>query len=282
MQRQFPQAVHIVMLRNPLEQFASARFQFIHGGNAYFLTMPWLLLAMQQDNPLVASALRHLGVVLPRIGSGAALEDGLVAGTAALRSAEPEELYRVFLAFWALTAVGVPPTIDLKINYDMLTLSAPYRRGCEMDLRKLTGLIVDLGNVRRVHDDRLLDRVGLSRAELSRCHRAAEAVLVERGGADWCDEPHLAHVGVLLEYATLLAMDGSTALQATAFEQIARWDALTARAATVARCKLRTEQAERRAEEAEQQLAAVYASRSWAITAPLRWLRERSKVQPSP
>lgn len=274
MQQNFPQAMHIVVLRNPLAQFASARRQFINCNNAFFLTMPCLLLTAQQDHAPVAAALRRLRVKLPRIRPAADLEGGLRTAEAVLAGVGTEQLYRTFLAFWTLTAVGVPATIDLIINYDMLTLSPRYRRECELDLQKLTGLSADLGVIRREGDDRLLDRVGLSRAQLRRCHRDAEAILADHGGTDWCDNPRLACVGALLEYATLLAMDGSAALQATAFGRIASWDALTAMAATVTGCTLRAVQAERRAAQAEQQLAAVHDSRSWAVTAPLRRLRE--------
>jgi hypothetical protein len=289
MQRHFPHAVHAVVLRNPLEQFASARSQFIHFGNPYFLTMPWLLLAMQRDHPPVASALQRLGVVLPRIRSDAGPQDGLSICEAALGSVGADELYRIFLAFWILTVVDVPETTDLIINYDMLMLSSPYRQNCELDLQRLTGLPINLSDVRRRDDGRLLDRVGLSRAQLWRCHQAAQDMLAERSGTDWCDKPRLACAGALLQYATLLAMDGSATLQATAFEQIARWGALTDRAATATRCTLRAaqaetraEQAETRAEQAEQQLAAVYASQSWRVTAPLRWLRSNfgARIRP--
>jgi hypothetical protein len=274
MQQSFPQAVHIVVLRNPLAQFATARLQFINCNNAFFQTMPCLLLAAQQDYAPVASALHDLKVKLPRIWPGADRENKFRAYQAALAGVSTEQLYRMFLAFWMLTAVGVPPTIDMIINYDMLTLSPRYRGECELDLQKLTGLSADLSDASREGDDRLLDRVGLSRSQLRRCHRDAEAILAGHGATDWCDEPRLACAGALLEYATLLAMDGSAALQATAFGQMANWDALTAMAATATGCISRAVQAERRAEQAERQLAAVYASTSWAVTAPLRRLRE--------
>jgi hypothetical protein len=154
-----------------------------------------------------------------------------------------------------------------------------YRRERELDLQKLTGLSANLSDTNRKGDDGLLDRVGLSRAQLrQRCHRDAEAILAGHGATDWCDEPRLACVGALLEYATLLPMDGSAALQATAFGQIANWDALTAVASTVTGCPSRAVQAERRAEQAERQLAGVYASTSRAVTAPLRRLREMRPI----
>jgi hypothetical protein len=55
-------------------------------------------------------------------------------------------------------------------------------------------------------------------------------------------------------------------LHARSFRRVVEWDSLCARAASLAG-------AARRAEQAEQQLAAVHASHSWTMTAPLRWLR---------
>jgi hypothetical protein len=54
MQRHLPEAVHIVGLRNPCAQFASALRQFVLYGNAYFLAMPLHLLAMHRDLPAVS------------------------------------------------------------------------------------------------------------------------------------------------------------------------------------------------------------------------------------
>ena len=281
MQRHFPDAVHVVLLRNPLEQFASARSQFIRLGNEYFLAMPYLLLALHQNDPLVAFALQSLDIKLPCIGPGRGSWDALHIWEGVPVRIDLEELYRVYLAFWILTAVGIPKTIDLIINYDTLKRSRSYRQACEAELLELTGLSVALDDVQSGDEHHLLDRVGLSRNQLWRCHRAAEAILVECGGIEWCGQPNLALAGALLAHATLLATDGSATLHATAFEQLVRWDDLTVRAATAASCTLRAVQAERRAERAEQQLAqvneelaAVYSSRSWALTAPLRRLRE--------
>jgi hypothetical protein len=73
-------------------------------------------------------------------------------------------------------------------------------------------------------------------------------------------------VGALLEYATLLAMDGSAALQATAFGQMANWDALTAVASPVTGRMSRAVQAGRGAEQAERQLAAPVAGDAADLT----------------
>jgi hypothetical protein len=274
MQRTFPQAIHIVLLRNPTEQFASARQQLVQHDNAFFLTMPWFLLGLHRDQPLVAAALRHLRVDLPPTRRGGSQGLDLQSCEIALRQTPAEDWYRLYLAFWIATNASVPSSVDLIINYDMLALSAAYRRQTEIEIMRLTGCAIDLDDVHGNENEHLPDRVGLTRAELWQCHRAVETLLFEQRGKEWCNDPALACLGAMLQYAMLLSMDGGTTLQATACGTIARWDALMERAAAVGEFALRAAWAERRVELLEGQLAAVYASRSWTVTAPLRRLRE--------
>ncbi len=267
MQRNFPQAIHVAVMRNPLAQFISAQRQFQRHDNPYFLAMPLLLLAMHRDVPEVAAAVRHLAVALPSLPSGASLRASLAACAAHLRRSEPVAWYRGFLAFWMVTAASTPETIDLIIDSDLLTNSADYRRQCGIDLATVSGRTVDLGDTLRGagRDASMLATSGLCRAELWQAHAAAAAFLAERAGDAWADSPLLARVGAMLSYATLL---GTSPLHAAGADPMVRWDAVCAEAAALAADA-------QRAVSAEQRLAAVYASHSWRVTAPLRWLRER-------
>ncbi len=112
MQRNFPQAVHIGLLRNPLAQFISAQRQFQRHDNSYFLAMPLLLLAMHRDVPEVAAALRHLAVALPSLPPQASLRANLNECASHLRSGEASTWYRGFLAYWMATAARIPDTIS--------------------------------------------------------------------------------------------------------------------------------------------------------------------------
>jgi hypothetical protein len=274
MQRNFPQAIHIALMRNPLAQFISAQRQLQRHDNPYFLAMPLMLLAAHRDVPEVARAVRHLAVALPPLPAGAPLQAALAACAAHLRRSEPPERYRGFLAFWLAAAASIPDTIDAIIDSDLLTCAADYRRQCEIDLATLTGRTVDLGDI--LHgsgrDASILATSGLCRAGLWRAHGAAEAFLAEHAGAAWADSPLLARIGAMLGYATLLA---TSPLHASDMAPTERWDAVCAEAAALAIDAGRAISAERRADSAEQRLAAVYASHSWKVTAPLRWLRER-------
>jgi hypothetical protein len=267
MQRNFPQAIHIALMRNPLAQFLSAQRQFQRHDNDYFLAMPLLLLAMHRDVPDVAAAVRHLSVALPSLPPDASERACLAACKAHLRNSVPAEWYRAFLAFWMVTAASIPDTIDLVIDSDLLTTSADYRHQCEIELTTLTGCSVDLGDALGGSgcDASLVATSGLGRAGLWQAHRAATAYLAEHAGEGWVDAPLLARVGAMLSYATLL---GTSPLHAAGLDPIVRWDAVCAEAAALAADA-------RRAVSAEQRLAAVYGSRSWRVSAPLRWLCER-------
>jgi len=267
MQQQFPQAIHVALLRNPLSQFLSAQRQFQRRDNPYFLAMPLLLLATHREIPDVAAAIRHLGVVLPSLPSAPSLRTKLAACATHLRSTEPAALYRGFLAFWLATAARIPATIDLVIDSDLLTCAGDYRGQCAVDLASLTGRTIDFDDVRSGsgHDAGMLALSGLGRVDLWQAQRAAEAFLVEQAGEAWADSPLLSRVGAMLGYATLL---GTSPLHAAGLQPVVRWDAVCAEAATLAADA-------RRAVSAEQRLAAVYASRFWRMSAPLRWLCER-------
>lgn len=274
MQRNFPQAIHIALMRNPLAQFISAQRQLQRHDNPYFLAMPLMLLAAHRDVPEVAAAVRHLAVALPSLPKGAPVHAALAASAAHLRRSEPSARYRGFLAFWLVTAMSIPDTIDAIIDSDLLTCAADYRRQCEIDLATLTGRTVDLGDV--LHgcgrDASILATSGLCRAELWRAHGAAEAFLAEHAGEAWVDSPLLARIGAMLSYATLL---GTSPLHASDLAPMEQWDAVCSEAAALAEDAHRAVSAEHRAVSAEAQLAAVYASHSWRVTAPLRWLHER-------
>jgi len=250
MQQNFPAAIHIAVARNPLAQFVSALRHFQGCGDTYFLAMPLLLLAMHRDVPDVAAAIRHLAPALPALPCHDALEPALAACTAHLRDSGPEQQYRGFLAFWLATSVRIPATIDLLIDSDLLACSAEYRSQCEIDLATLTGCSIALGDARAEsgRDAIRLAASGLSPAALRRAHHAAEAFMDERAGPAWTDSPVPGRIGAMLTYATLL---GTSPLHAVGFEPAWRYAELCPDSIRLAR---------------------VYASHSWRITAPLRWM----------
>jgi hypothetical protein len=267
MQRHFPEAVHVVVLRNPFAQYSSALYQFLRHDNAYFLAMPLLLLALHRNLPMVMAGIRHLQPTLPSVTGCTTLRAMWVACEASLRSNRPADWYRVFLAFWVLTAATIPDDVDLVIDSDRLTSDCHYRRQCEIELATLTGRTVNFDDAAG-HDETGTPRAsGLRRSAFLNAHRRAEAFLCEQRGAHWADTPVLGHVGLMLAEASFQALCAGDARRPLhckgggAHDADPDFDAMSLSAI-------------RRAAWAERELSAIHASHSWRVTAPFRWLRE--------
>jgi hypothetical protein len=260
MQRNFPGAVHVVVLRNPATQFGSAYWQYIHNANPYFLAMPMLMLARNRDDARVAEALEILRASLPLVPAEADGKAALAACYDHLRQTLPEDWYRCFLALWTLAAHSIPESIDCVIDTDLLALSTSYRAASQRDLAALTGVPFELGEDDAPSDGavRASAVLGAPRAAVWQCHQAATVLLSVQGGPDWVDTDLGARIGAMLAQANLIAMDGAAVLRARTFERIANRHDLLARA-----------------ERAERALDAVHASYFWRITTKLRSIHTR-------
>ena len=173
----FPEALHVVVLRRPDAQWASARRQVEVHRNPFFLTMPLLTLARNAEAPIVARVCRALHVPLPR-----------------LRQPDPErtaevcrrlvdmlswaDRHRVFLAYWMAGAISALATDSLVLDSDMLLWSAQYRDEIATILRR-SGLEFDL-TIEPAHTAAAVPALGGEEAETQRTalgllqeHRAA-------------------------------------------------------------------------------------------------------------
>ncbi len=272
MQRHFPEAVHIVVLRNPFAQYSSALQQFIRHDNAYFLAMPLLLLTLHRNLPMVMACIRHLELELPSVTGCTTLRAMWAACQASLRRNDPAGWYRVALAFWVLTAGTIPDDVDLIIDGDRLASDGDYRRQCEIELATLTGRAVNFDDVAGDDETGAPQASGLLRSAFLNAHRGAEAFLSEHRGAHWADTPVLGHVGLMLAEASLQALCVGAVRRAPRFKGMVAHDPdpdLDAMSLS----------AIRRATWAERELRAVHASHSWRVTAPLRWVREHLRSE---
>jgi len=129
----FPQAMHLVVLRDPLAQFHSIQRLLEQQRNRYFALAPLLVLARNARHPAVANAVSTLGVSLPPLHS-ANLDYGVETCWRHIRRIAPAEQYRGFLAFWTLCAIASLDSGATVIDVDALGTDPAHRRGAEATL----------------------------------------------------------------------------------------------------------------------------------------------------
>ncbi len=142
MMERFPDALHTVLLRDPASQWRSSRRQMDEDGNRYFLLAPFLIMARNPENRLLADAMRRLNVPPPaRIGSNF----GLTVTTTwrHVQRLDWAQRYRGFLAVWSATAVAACASGADVIDADSLG-SDPSHRAVVEGWFAEAGMAVDL------------------------------------------------------------------------------------------------------------------------------------------
>ncbi|MGH7660806.1 MAG: hypothetical protein ACRENA_07830 [Vulcanimicrobiaceae bacterium] len=139
LQRTFPDAFHVLVLREPLSQWESGWRLWAKESNPYFLVMPMRILAQHHREPWIATALEGLRLrpedcVLPLKHR---------ACCTAVRTMPVSFLYRAFLALWIATTLRAMSFSENYIETDRLELPA-YREEVETLLERETGFRIDL------------------------------------------------------------------------------------------------------------------------------------------
>jgi len=147
MMRQFPGAYHAVVLRDPVAQWLSARRQMEASKNRYFVLAPFIILARNAANPLIAEAVGRLSVPMPPH-----LSRDLGVTTQVcwhhVRRLDWAERYRGFLALWAVTSVIALSAGATIIDSELLASDARHRRDIERALGDASGNTLSLGQAR--------------------------------------------------------------------------------------------------------------------------------------
>jgi hypothetical protein len=284
MRQNFPQAVHVAVLRNPASQWASARRQYAHHDNPYFVAATLRTLAVNRGAPMVERVIDALGVRLPVLAGRDIAEDLLVCAADMARRT-PEAAYRAFLTFWLLAALSAAGAADMVIDTDLLALSPAYRDMVRGSLAGLTGIDLDLATASQ--EDAGLSgpgpaaSLGLAPREMLRCHADAQRTLL-----GWADRPEmsigLVRASAMLSFASLLGAPEGAVLRAAGLQWLPQWDDIVAEAHKL-EDRLREERVarqalERRANTAENDLNALRSSHSCILTAPLRAATTRARA----
>ena len=168
MQKQFPDALHAVVLRDPAAQFQSSYAQMI-AGNRFFMMAPLLVLARNRDEPLVQAVTARLGVRLPALPARNRSLDGELCWRYQIHLDDAAR-YRNFMAFWTATAITSLAAHDaLIIDVDDLQAGSQHRANVEAEFRRAGAGVTLIAQMPA--------RAGVVPAEAGRIHAAALEVL---------------------------------------------------------------------------------------------------------
>lgn len=157
MKRFFPDAVHIVMIRNPVDQWLSGYNFFKSTQNPYFLMNPLWCMRHPGDNKYIKEQCERLGKALSQPSLGASM------------------LYEIFLHVYGSGTLSALAHADLVFDIDLLSRSSLYRHSIESRLSKITGIELDFSDVRMIGhspSEAGLDFAGITARvieDLSRC-----------------------------------------------------------------------------------------------------------------
>ncbi len=172
----FPQALHLVVLRDPLAQFHSIQRLLEQQRNRYFALAPLLVLARNVQHPAVREAAQALGVRLPDLNSRD-MDYAVETCWRHVRRISPAEHYRGFLAFWTLCAIGALDSEAQVIDMDTIGSNAGHRLTVEAALGTRIGDAIRLQPRQPEAVLRSAAPVGMAEA-----HTAALRLLQASGG----------------------------------------------------------------------------------------------------
>lgn len=182
MQRNFPDALHAVMLRDPVAQWRSSAAQLAQSDNRYFLVGPLLILARNAHEPLVAEALARLEVRLPALPSGGSLAFDQEICWRHIARLSWADRYRGFLAYWTVSAIAALSGDVLTIDADELLHQPGHRDQIEQAVLSRLGLLLSLGP--RITPARSSPaESALEQDATARAHARAIDLLQSQGGA---------------------------------------------------------------------------------------------------
>lgn len=136
--RQF-RGFHVVLMRDPVQQWLSCRSYRTKFGSAYFELCHFLILALAPEGSLAARAARLLDLPIPSPGS---FKQQLRFMRARFRSMDDELSYRVFLTVYALSYLDALPVADLIVDMDQLA-GFEYAEATSNAIADRTGLRLD-------------------------------------------------------------------------------------------------------------------------------------------
>lgn len=172
---------HVVLMRDPVQQWLSSRSYRLEGETSYFELCHLMILALAPADSLAGRTAKWLQ--LPRLPAGAFGRQYRFIQSH-FRRLEDELSYKAFIALYILAYLEALPEADLVIDMDLLSRSNQYGRSVTIALFERTGLMADFGDCSLpVHDP------GCTRLDFERLHDSVSEWLLmneleSAGGTD--------------------------------------------------------------------------------------------------
>jgi hypothetical protein len=152
----FPDAVHIVVEKNPISQWRSCWDLLATHGNPHFVAVPFAVLALNRDTPVVGRLLDSLHIDLPQVSRESGEETFgpyLDFFKRYVMNIAPAAAYRAFLGHWLLTLRHAATHADAIFDCDLATRSPAYTQAAERWVADFTGLEPSFGTARQTGED---------------------------------------------------------------------------------------------------------------------------------
>jgi hypothetical protein len=147
----FPDAVHVVVAKNPLMQWQSCWDLFALHRNAHFVALPFMVLAFNRRVPIVEQVLSSLQIALPRELQSTgelSIDDCLAVYKAHVARITPADAYRAFVGYWLLTLRHAVTQADAVFDCDLAMGSREYLTAVEDWIARMSGLRPSLRSAR--------------------------------------------------------------------------------------------------------------------------------------
>lgn len=222
--RAFPDAAHIVVVRNPAAQWASMWSQMSRRGNPWFVAAPYRVLGANLDSSRVRRVMDALGCDTPDFHALASMKPEETGEP--VRVAPLDLSYRVFLAHWVLSTLSISKEVSAIVDSDLMGLSPRYGELCGEQIRRATGLAPDFSSA---HPSRFSTEsrptemwMGLDARSVIGCHLAVDDFVQTEIGANPAEGLALSVIRSKLAMANQQAMLGGLAFQNSSAEEADR------------------------------------------------------------
>jgi hypothetical protein len=184
---------HIVLRREPRQQWLSCRSYRQSGAAPYFELCHFLILALAEADSPAGRLAASLG--LPRVPRRArGFTRQLQALHAALAPWSDEQSYRAFIAVYLLSQAAAAPAADVLLEVDRLGESASYRARVGARILADSGLAVDFADARTPRHDETGAAVDFEGVEADIRARLIECGAELTSGVAACSPAAAAHI----------------------------------------------------------------------------------------